>query len=125
MTEPDNNPMTLEISRKRHIRESFLSDQTMAVSLQAAFTTVQPTKVAPPSRATAKLRTSSQSVSISFGVDPVGSHVSCSLRDDLKNLTLKCFEATKIAGFAIATSALLVSVWFLAAKLQSSCFYDR
>ncbi|CAH2076347.1 unnamed protein product, partial [Thlaspi arvense] len=76
----------------------------MAASLQAAVITVNM-----PSRSVAKLRQPSQSVSKSFGVELVTSRVSCSLHDDLKKLTMQCVEATKIAGFALATSALVVS----------------
>uniref|UniRef100_A0A1J3IJU6 33 kDa subunit of oxygen evolving system of photosystem II n=1 Tax=Noccaea caerulescens TaxID=107243 RepID=A0A1J3IJU6_NOCCA len=76
----------------------------MAASLQAAVTTV-----ALASRAVANIRLPPQSVSKSFGVEPVTSRVSCSLHDDLKNMTLKCVEAIKITGFSLATSALIVS----------------
>ncbi|KAJ4898814.1 hypothetical protein Rs2_12765 [Raphanus sativus] len=65
------------------------------------------TTVALQSLTAAKLRPPSLSVPKSF--KPVTSCVSCSLRDDLKNLTLNCVEATKIAGFGLATSALVVS----------------
>ncbi|CAN7120217.1 unnamed protein product [Brassica rapa subsp. narinosa] len=65
------------------------------------------TTVALQSLTAAKLHPPSQSVSKSF--KPVTRRVSCSLHDDLKNLTLNCVEATKIAGFALATSALVVS----------------
>ncbi|CAH8274078.1 unnamed protein product [Arabidopsis lyrata] len=78
----------------------------MAAFLQAAVTTVQPARVDPPPRAAAKLR---MCVSKYFGVEPVASRVSCSLHDDLKNLTLKFVDTTKIAGFSLAASALVVS----------------
>ncbi|CAF2032657.1 unnamed protein product [Brassica oleracea var. botrytis] len=65
------------------------------------------TTVALQSLTAAKLHPPSQSVSKSF--KPVTRRVSCSLHDDLKNLSLNCVEATKIAGFALATSALVVS----------------
>ncbi|PKI69523.1 hypothetical protein CRG98_010098, partial [Punica granatum] len=80
----------------------------MAASLQAAATLMQPTKLAAPARNGLQLR-SSQSVSRAFGVEPAGARVSCSLQADLKDLASKCVEATKIAGFALATSALVVS----------------
>lgn len=108
----------------------------MAAFLQAAVTTVQPARVDPPPRAAAKLR---MCVSKCFGVEPVASRVSFSLHDDLKNLTLKFVDTTKIAGFSLAASALVVSVRFLGVRqatifdevlkvsnlLQSSSSYDR
>ncbi|XWS45345.1 hypothetical protein CRYUN_Cryun15aG0128800 [Craigia yunnanensis] len=80
----------------------------MAASLQAAATLMQPTKVGVPSRTSMQLR-SSQSVSKAFGLEPVGARMTCSLQTDLKDLAQKCVDATKIAGFALATSALVVS----------------
>ncbi len=78
----------------------------MAASLQAAATLMQPTRVGvAPFR---QLRPS-QSVSRAFGVDSAGARLTCSLQTDLKDLAHKCFDATKIAGFALATSALVVS----------------
>ncbi|CAH8391836.1 unnamed protein product [Eruca vesicaria subsp. sativa] len=65
------------------------------------------TTVALQSLTAAKLHPPSQSGSKSF--KPVKSRVSCSLHNDLKNLTLNCVEATKIASFALATSALVIS----------------
>ncbi|KAK4788900.1 hypothetical protein SAY86_020219 [Trapa natans] len=80
----------------------------MAASLQAAATLMQPAKLA-SGRSGLSLRPS-QSVSRAFGFDPAaGARVSCSLQVDLKELAYKCQEATKIAGIALATSALLVS----------------
>ncbi|KAJ4827578.1 hypothetical protein Tsubulata_004805 [Turnera subulata] len=64
----------------------------MAASLQAAATLMQPTKVGAP----AKIRSPS-------------SRVTCSLQSDFKDLAQKCVDAGKIAGFALATSALVVS----------------
>lgn len=78
----------------------------MAASLQAAATFLQPTKV--PSRNSPQLR-SSQSVSKVFGVEPTNGRVSLSLQSDLKDLAQKCGDATKIAGLALATSALIAS----------------
>ncbi|KAI3437412.1 uncharacterized protein J3R85_005394 [Psidium guajava] len=80
----------------------------MAASLQAAATLMQPTKVG---RSSLQLR-SSQNVSRAFGLEcggAGGSRVTCSLQADLKDLAHKCADATKIAGFALATSALVVS----------------
>lgn len=81
----------------------------MAASLQAAATLMQPAKLASPARSGLQLR-SSPSVSRAFGFEPAGARVSCSLQADFKELASKCVEATKIAGFALATSALVVSV---------------
>nr|ARV78453.1 chloroplast oxygen-envolving enhancer protein 1 [Vernicia fordii] len=80
----------------------------MAASLQAAATLMQPTKVGVPSRTSLQLR-SSQSVSKAFGLDPVNARITCSLQSDLKDLAQKCVDVTKIAGFALATSALVIS----------------
>ncbi|KAF9620182.1 hypothetical protein IFM89_010917 [Coptis chinensis] len=80
----------------------------MAASLQAAATLMQPTKVGATSRNAVHLR-SSQSVNKSFGFDTSNARLTCSLQSDLKDLTQKCVDATKLAGFALATSALLVS----------------
>ena len=81
----------------------------MAASMQAAATLMQPTKVGVPSRISLQLR-SSQSVSKAFGLEPSSARFSCSLQSDLKDLAQKCVDASKIAGFALATSALVVSV---------------
>ncbi|KAH9711617.1 oxygen-evolving enhancer protein 1-2 [Citrus sinensis] len=82
----------------------------MAASLQAAATLMQPTKVGVvPARSSSLQLRSSQSVSKAFGVDSAGARISCSLNNDLKDLAQKCVDATKIAGFALATSALVVS----------------
>lgn len=85
---------------------------------------MQPTKVGVgvgvASRTSVQLRSSSsQSVSKAFGLEPVGARLTCSLQSDLKDLAQKCADATKIAGFALATSALVVSVYFL---FPSFCF---
>jgi photosystem II oxygen-evolving enhancer protein 1 len=84
----------------------------MAASLQAAATLMQPAKVGVPStswRSSLQLRPA-QSVSKSFGVEPAAARLTCSLQADFKDLAQKCVDATKIAGFALATSALVVSV---------------
>ncbi|KAJ6732998.1 OXYGEN-EVOLVING ENHANCER PROTEIN 1-2 CHLOROPLASTIC [Salix koriyanagi] len=80
----------------------------MAASMQAAATLMQPTKVGVPSRTSLQLR-SSQSVCKAFGLEQSSARVSCSLQSDLKDLAQKCVDASKIAGFALATSALVVS----------------
>ncbi|XP_077233198.1 oxygen-evolving enhancer protein 1, chloroplastic [Tasmannia lanceolata] len=77
----------------------------MAASLQAVATLMQPTKVGVPS---VRLRSSPQ-VSKTFGFDPAGARLTCSLQTDWKDLAQKCADATKIAGFALATSALVVA----------------
>ncbi|NP_001305471.1 oxygen-evolving enhancer protein 1, chloroplastic [Solanum tuberosum] len=70
---------------------------------------MQPTKVGGVSaRNNLQLR-SSQSVSKAFGLEPSASRLSCSLQTDLKDFAQKCTDAAKIAGFALATSALVVS----------------
>ena len=81
----------------------------MAASLQAAATLMQPTKLGVPARNTLQLR-SSQGLCKAFGLEPASSRFTCSLQADLKDLAHKCVDATKIAGFALATSALIVSV---------------
>lgn len=69
---------------------------------------MQPTKVGAPARTSLQLR-SSQSVSKAFGLEPTSARITCSLQSDLKDLAQKCVDVTKIAGFALATSALVVS----------------
>ncbi|KAG8367033.1 hypothetical protein BUALT_Bualt16G0030300 [Buddleja alternifolia] len=81
----------------------------MATSLQAAATLMQPTKVGVSARNSLPLRSVNQSVGKAFGVEPGGSRLTCSLQADLKDLAQKCTDAAKIAGFALATSALVVS----------------
>ncbi|GLU19907.1 hypothetical protein SLE2022_361300 [Rubroshorea leprosula] len=76
----------------------------MAASLQAAATLT----VGVPSRSTLQLR-SSQTLSKAFGLEPASSRITCSLRSDLKDFAQKAVDATKLAGFALATSALVVS----------------
>jgi photosystem II oxygen-evolving enhancer protein 1 len=51
----------------------------------------------------------SQNISKAFGLEISSSRVTCSLQADIKELTNKFADATKIAGFALATSALVVS----------------
>nr|AFH57997.1 chloroplast PsbO1 precursor [Nicotiana benthamiana] len=81
----------------------------MAVSLQAAATLMQPTKVGvAPARNNLQLR-SAQSVCKAFGVEPAAARLTCSLQTELKDLAQKCTDAAKVAGFALATSALVVS----------------
>ncbi|KAK3015356.1 hypothetical protein RJ639_005628 [Escallonia herrerae] len=81
----------------------------MAASLQAAATLMQPTRVGVQSRSTTLQLRSSQSVCKAFGVETAGARLTCSLQSDLKDLTNKCVEVAKVAGFALATSALVVA----------------
>ncbi|XAR57852.1 hypothetical protein NMG60_11026136 [Bertholletia excelsa] len=78
----------------------------MAASLQAAATLMQPTKVG--ARSSVQLR-SSQSLNKTFRVEQGGARLTCSLQADLKDFARKCTDAAKFAGFALATSALVVS----------------
>ncbi|KAK9164051.1 hypothetical protein Syun_004953 [Stephania yunnanensis] len=74
----------------------------MAASLQSAATLSTP-----PTKLTARptqLR-SSQCLTKAFGIDSHSSRLTCSLHD----LAHKLADASKVAGFALATSALLVS----------------
>lgn len=81
----------------------------MATSLQAAATLMQPTKVAAitstRSSSTLQLKPT-QSISKAFGLESTGAKLTCNLQD----FANKCAETAKIAGFALATSALVVSV---------------
>ncbi|KAL8199373.1 hypothetical protein R6Q57_012941 [Mikania cordata] len=75
----------------------------MAASLQAAATFMTPSKLGFSGRL------QPPSICKAFGVEPSGARVSCSLQSDLKEFAQKFTQATKIAGFALATSALVVS----------------
>lgn len=78
----------------------------MAASLQAAATLMQPAKIG--GRASA-VRPSSH-VARAFGVNTGAARITCSLQSDIREVANKCADAAKLAGFALATSALLVSV---------------
>ncbi|KAJ4962472.1 hypothetical protein NE237_022411 [Protea cynaroides] len=80
----------------------------MAASLQTAATLIHPTKVGASARTFLQLR-SSQSVCKAFGFEPACARLTCSFQNELKDIAQKCVDATKIAGFALATSALVVS----------------
>ncbi|KAG9145316.1 hypothetical protein Leryth_008252 [Lithospermum erythrorhizon] len=80
----------------------------MASSLHAAATFMQPNKVGIASRNSVQLR-SVQSINKAFGVEQASARVTCSLQADFKDLAQKCTDVAKAAGFALATSALLVS----------------
>nr|GMD53957.1 oxygen-evolving enhancer protein 1, chloroplastic [Ipomoea batatas] len=77
----------------------------MAASLQTAATLMQPSKVGVSPR----IGRSYQTVGKAFGVDPSPARITCSLQSEIKDLAHKFSDAAKLAGFALATSALLVS----------------
>ncbi|KAL1812611.1 hypothetical protein DCAR_0624853 [Daucus carota subsp. sativus] len=81
----------------------------MAASLHAAATFMQHTKVGGIQTRPALQLKSSPSLCKAFGVESSGARVTCSLQSDLKDLAHKCADAAKVAGFALATSALVVS----------------
>ncbi|KAG7027085.1 Oxygen-evolving enhancer protein 1, chloroplastic [Cucurbita argyrosperma subsp. argyrosperma] len=81
----------------------------MAASVHAAATLIQPSKLAVSARTANSQLRSSQSVSKAFGVESAGARLTCSLHSDLKDVARKFSDAAKIAGFALATSALVVS----------------
>lgn len=81
----------------------------MAASLQAAATFMTPTKAVGVSPRL-QLKSFPPSIRKIFGVESAGpGRVSCSLQADVKDFAQKCTDAAKIAGFALATSALVVS----------------
>ncbi|KAL6012446.1 hypothetical protein ACLOJK_002935 [Asimina triloba] len=77
----------------------------MAASLQAAATLMQPAKLGARG---VQLRSAPQ-LAKAFGCEPAAARFSCSLQTDFKELAQKCADATKMAGFALATSALLAA----------------
>lgn len=77
----------------------------MATSLQAAATFMQPTKIGGSARNT--MLRPVQCLGKGFGSESSAPRITCSL--DVKDFAQKCTDAAKIAGFALATSALLVS----------------
>ena len=91
----------------------------MAASLQAAATLMQPAKIG--GRASASLPSRQPShVARAFGVDTGAARITCSLQSDIREVASKCVDAAKLAGFALATSALLVSVSKLPASRPDS-----
>ena len=80
----------------------------MAASLQAAATLMQPAKIGGRASATLPSRLSSH-VARAFGVDTGAARITCSLHSDIREVANKCADAAKLAGFALATSAFLVS----------------
>ena len=80
----------------------------MAASPEAAATWLQPTKVR---NSSIQLR-SAQTPSKAFGLEQgVGCRVSLSLKPYLKDLAQRCVDSTKLAGFALATSALILLIY--------------
>lgn len=91
----------------------------MAVSLQAAATLMQPTKIGINNRSTTLHLKSTQSISKAFGLEHNGAKLTCSLQD----IAHRFADSAKIAGFALATSALVVSVCFTLSLFYSSFLF--
>jgi photosystem II oxygen-evolving enhancer protein 1 len=82
----------------------------MAASLQAAATLMQPAKVGGLGRSYVQPLRSSQIVCKAFGGSVEGSgRLNCALQTGVKELAQKFSDAAKVAGFALATSALIAS----------------
>ncbi|KAH7852291.1 hypothetical protein Vadar_022834 [Vaccinium darrowii] len=82
----------------------------MAASLQAAATLMQPAKVGGLGRSYVQPLRSSQIVCKAFGGSEEGSgRLNCALQTGVKELAQKFSDAAKVAGFALATSALIAS----------------
>jgi len=88
----------------------------MAASLQAAATFMQPTKIGINNRSNTLHLKSTQSISKAFGLEHNGAKITCSLQD----IAHRFADSAKIAGFALATSALVVSVCFTLSLFYSS-----
>jgi len=88
------------------------------MALQAAATLV-PAKFA----AGQQLKSSSSyHLSKAFGFEaPATARLACSLRSDVRDVAQKCADAAKVAGFALATSALLAAVESFFKFLLSFC----
>lgn len=82
----------------------------MATSLQATATFLQPAKIATSSPSRNVHLRSNQTVGKSFGLEASPARLTCSIHSDFKDFFGKCSDAAKVAGFALATSALVVSV---------------
>lgn len=80
----------------------------MAASLQAAATLMKPAKVGGLGRSNGQQLRSSQMVCKAFGEEGSG-RPSCALQAGMKELAHKCADAAKVAGFALAASALIAS----------------
>lgn len=96
----------------------------MAASLQAAATLMQPAKVGAISGRTGLQLKPSPQVSKAFSFEQAGARLTCSLQTDLRDLAQKCADATKIAGFALATSALIAAVCVPPCKAPSIYHVD-
>lgn len=82
----------------------------MAASLQAAATLMQPAKVGGLGRSYVQPLRSSHIVCKAFGGSEEGSgRLNCALQTGVKELAQKFSDAAKVAGFALATSALIAS----------------
>ncbi|EEC70714.1 hypothetical protein OsI_02088 [Oryza sativa Indica Group] len=82
----------------------------MAASLQAAATLMQPAKLGGRASSAALPSRPSSHVARAFGVDTgAAGRITCSLQSDIREVANKCADAAKLTGFALATSALLVS----------------
>ncbi|KAH9302820.1 hypothetical protein KI387_014403, partial [Taxus chinensis] len=79
----------------------------MAASLATGSALIQPTKLSIPRPSS--LQSSSTHVCKAVGSKPATSRISCSLQQDAKYFADKFVDASKIAAFALATSALVVS----------------
>ncbi|KXG20703.1 hypothetical protein SORBI_3010G241000 [Sorghum bicolor] len=81
----------------------------MAASLQAAATLMQPAKIGGRAHSASLPSRPSSHLARAFGVDAGAARITCSLQSDIRDVASKCVDAAKLAGFALATSALLVS----------------
>ncbi|CAD6335680.1 unnamed protein product [Miscanthus lutarioriparius] len=81
----------------------------MAASLQAAATLMQPAKIGGRAPSASLPSRPSSHLARAFGVDAGAARITCSLQSDFRDVASKCVDAAKLAGFALATSALLVS----------------
>ena len=84
-----------------------MSARDMAASLATGSALLQPTKLTIP-RGSATSSASSH-VCKALGSKPASSRISCSLQEDVKDFAEKFVDASKMAAFALATSALVVS----------------
>ncbi|KAK1317463.1 hypothetical protein QJS10_CPA05g01564 [Acorus calamus] len=91
----------------------------MATSLQAAATLMQPAKLGSTS---SRLGSMQLKPSKAFGFEPSAPRLTCSLQSDFKDLAQRCSEAAKIAGFALATSALVVSVHTVCMRARARAY---
>lgn len=112
-------------TKKQELSERHFA--AMAASLQSSATFLQSTKLSTaPSRGSALLR-STQTVGKSFGLETSSARLTCSYQSDIKDFAGKFSDAVKISGFALATSALVVSVtnFVLSPTLLYHLFIDK